>query len=68
MKNFSFSLLIYFFLLNFSYALDNKLKVYYSGFSLTTISVDAIEFEEVLKKDRTKKQINVFLSIIFNCT
>ena len=35
MKKFFFSFLIYFILLNFSYALDNKLKVYYSGFSFS---------------------------------
>mgnify|MGYP001162409588 FL=1 len=64
MKNFSFSLLIYFFLFNFSYALDNKLKVYYSGFSFSNTYESNKNFTKYTKELIKEKNLDTGIDII----
>tara|TARA_B100001173_G_C16007587_1_gene556271 strand:+ start:682 stop:1854 length:1173 start_codon:yes stop_codon:yes gene_type:complete len=64
MKSFSFSLLIYFFLLNFSYALDNKLKVYYSGFSFSNTYESNKNFTKYTKELIKEKNLDTGIDII----
>jgi hypothetical protein len=64
MKNFFFSLLIYFFLLNFSYALDSKLKVYYSGFSFSNTYESNKNFTKYTKELIKEKNLNTGIDII----
>ena len=64
MKSFSFSLLILFFLLNFSYALDNKLKVYYSGFSFSNTYESNKNFTKNNKELIKEKNLDTGIDII----
>ena len=64
MKNFSFSFLIYFFLLYFSYALDSKLKVYYSGFSFSNTYESNKNFTKYTKELIKEKNLDTGIDII----